>query len=106
MKILQSDIFGEKHNSVQEKEKKQSLAASPKPFKDISIHDGINEGNATSEAMLIHRVIQKKIMYSGISTEKQREVLMRVLINEMKIKSGECDATTATRDSLITFFGK
>ena len=106
MQILQNDIFGTKHNTLQEKEKKQSLAAASKTFKEVTLLDGINEINATNEAMLIHRVLQKKILYAGLSTQKQKEIFLRILENEMKIKSGQIEAVTATRDSLLAFFGR
>ena len=106
LQILQKDIFGESHKNVQEKEKKQSASSGYKPFREITLSDGINEKNLTADSMLILRVLQKKLIYRGLGSEELREKFLRVFQNELLIKSGKLDSATAVRDSLISFFGK
>lgn len=104
--ILQNDIFGKKHNTVLQKEKKQTSTSAAKSFHNVTIIDGIDEIKAGNDAMLIHRILQKKLLYAGNLDRKQREIFMKILKNEMEIKSGKIDAITATRDSLLAFFVK
>lgn len=105
MDILQNDIFGKKHNTKIEKEKKQS-GSSSKKFPTVTLKDGINETQVASDAMLNHRVLEKKLIYSGLTTSQQRQTFMKIVKNELSIKAGLIDAATATRDSLISFFVK
>ena len=103
MKIMQNDIFGKQHNAVTEKEKKPSMAA-PKNFPSITLNDGLNEAEASANAMLIHKMLQKRLISGNLSTQRQIDVFMRVLNNELSIKSGQMDPATATRDSLLAFY--
>lgn len=103
--ILQNDIFGKKHSTVLQKEKKQTPSA-PKNFPNVTIIDGNDEIKAANDAMLIHRILQKKLLYAGNLDKKQREIFMKILKNEMEIKAGKIDSVTATRDSLLAFFVK
>ncbi len=103
MKILQNDIFGNSHDTKPEKEKKPPMAA-PKNFPTISLRDGLNESQANADAMLFHRILQKKMIYEGLKTERQRNVFMKILKNELSIKAGLLDSVSASRDSLIAFY--
>ncbi|MDR3031209.1 MAG: hypothetical protein LBU35_02375 [Holosporales bacterium] len=106
MELLQQDIFGEKHKTIQEKEKKQPTSAASKAFREMSLADGINEKEITNEFMLILRILQRKILFSGLLSTKTKDMFLRILLNELSIKSGKTDPATAVRDSLIAFFGK
>ena len=103
MEILQNDIFGKHHNTQPEKDKKPSMAA-PKSFPSITLNDGLNEAEASANAMLIHKMLQKRLLASNLRTQRQIDAFMRVLNNELSIKSGQMDPATATRDSLISFY--
>ncbi|MBR1479695.1 MAG: hypothetical protein IJ599_02235 [Alphaproteobacteria bacterium] len=105
MKILQNDIFGQKHDTKPEKEKKVSMAA-PKSFPNISLKSGLSEAQTVNDFVLIHRVLLKRLMGGGLTTKQQREVFAKVVKNELSIKSGRTDTLAATRDSLLAFFGK
>ncbi|MDR2666876.1 MAG: hypothetical protein LBB34_02040 [Holosporales bacterium] len=106
MTILQSDIFGTKHQVTNEREKKKQEppAAQKKVFHEITIRDGLDTRKVTNDAMLIHRILQKKLIYSGLTTEKQRSAFIRILKNELSIKQGAVEPMTATRDSLLSIF--
>lgn len=103
MKIMQNDIFGQLHDTKPEKEKKTSMAAA-KNFPSVTLNDGLNESEASANAMLIHKILEKRLINGGLSTKLQQEIFQRVLNNELAIKSGLLEASTATRDSLISFF--
>lgn len=103
MKILQNDIFGKKHDTKPEKEKKVA-ASSPKTFPGISLKDEITESQATANAMLIHRGLERKLIYSRLESTQAQKKFIKILKNELKIKAGIIDTVTATRDSLLTFF--
>ena len=103
MKIMQNDIFGQLHDTKPEKEKKPSMAVS-KNFPSITLNDGLNENEASVNAMLIHKILEKRLISGGLSTKLQQEIFLRVLNNELSIKSGQLEPSTATRDSLIAFF--
>lgn len=105
MKILQNDIFGQKHDTNPEKEKKVSMAA-PKSFPNISLKSGLSEAQTVNDFVLIHRVLLKRLVGSGLPTKLQREVFAKVVKNELFIKAGRIDTLTATRDTLLAFFGK
>ncbi len=103
MKIMQNDIFGQLHDTKPEKEKKLSMAV-PKNFPSITLNDGLNEIEASANAMLIHKILEKRLINGGLETQLQQAIFQRVLNNELSIKSGQLDPSTATRDSLIAFF--
>lgn len=100
---MQNDIFGQLHETSPEKEKKTSMAMS-KNFPSITLNDGLNEAEASTNAMLIHKILEKRLLNSGLKTKLQQDMFLRVLNNELSIKSGQLDPATATRDSLIAFF--
>ena len=103
MEIMQNDIFGKLHNTKPEKEKKP-LLANPKNFPSVTLNDGLNEAEASANAMLIHKILQKRLLNGGLNTQHQQDIFMRILNNELAIKSGQLDPATATRDSLISFY--
>ena len=103
MEIMQNDIFGKHHNARPEKDKKPSMAA-PKSFPRNTLDDGLNEAEASANAMLIHKILQKRLVSGNLCTQRQIDVFMRILSNELAIKSGLMEASTATRDSLISFY--
>ena len=103
MEIMQNDIFGKLHNTKPEKEKKTSMAI-PKSFPSVTLNDGINESEASANAMLIHKILQKRLVNAGLKNRRQQEIFTRVISNELAIKSGQLDPATATRDSLISFY--
>jgi hypothetical protein len=106
VEILQNDIFGVGHkvSQTQDKRERSSETGSTKSFRNISLNDGVSESVATNDSMLIHRILQRKIMYSNKLDKDKKRVLFRILCNELNIKSGNVDAYTASRDSLIAFF--
>lgn len=108
IQILQKDIFGDYDKTATEKspEKKQSSAGGYKPFREITLSDGINEKNLSADAMMILRVLQRKLIYRGLSSKALQAKFLRVFRNELLIKSGKLDPATSVRDSLISFFGK
>ncbi len=100
---MQNDIFGQLHDTKPAKEKTPSMAA-PKNFPSITLNDGLNEAEASVNAMLIHKILEKRLLNGGLSSKLQQDIFQRILNNELSIKSGQLDPTTATRDSLISFF--
>jgi hypothetical protein len=106
MEIFQNDIFGVKHQTsdLDQNRKPPQPTGNAKPFRQIGLTDGIDEEVASNDAMLIHRILQKKLLYSGLSSKKQRDVLLRILYNEMNIKAGNIEPATASRDSLLASF--
>ncbi|MDR2458567.1 MAG: hypothetical protein LBD43_00515 [Holosporales bacterium] len=103
MKILQCDIFGGMHSVGNDTSIRKVTATSPpskKPL-DININNGINKAQAAGDAMLIHRVLQKRLVWSGLKTPKQLRALVELVRNEMLIKDGVIDPETATRTSLL-----
>ena len=103
MKVMQNDIFGKQHDLAPVKEKKPSLA-NQKSFPSITLNDGLNEAEASSNAMLIHKILEKRMLTKGLNSSLNQRVFMRILNNELAIKSGLMDSATATRDSLISFY--
>lgn len=103
MKVLQNDIFGQKHDLNPEKEKKSSSTTS-KSFPSISLIDGLHEAQATANAMLVHRALEKKLIFGGMPLSHQKKIFMNILKNELSIKAGIVDPLTATRDSLLSFY--
>jgi hypothetical protein len=103
LKILQNDIFGNKQSC--EVTKPVVKAAPPKKFPSITMHNGINELQAANDAMLVHRALQKKLTFSGLTTKKQLSSLLKIVENEINLPRGIIDPVTATRDSLIKFYG-
>lgn len=105
MEIAQKDIFGTSHKlSEDKKEKSKPSASAAKSFPNVTIASGINELQATGDAMLIHRILQRKLIYSGLSEQKRLAIFLRILKNETSIKAGIIEPATATRDSLLAFF--
>ena len=102
MKVMQKDILGESHNTIQEKEKSKKTATTTKPFPTINLVSAINEDQAIADAMLNHRSLQRRQLYGNIDKEK----FLRIFTNELKIKAGIIEASTATRDSLLTTVNK
>jgi hypothetical protein len=105
--VLQKNIIG--GESVVDSPKERNVVAKksvPANFFDMSIKDGLDAKYSDECSMIVHRIIQKRILFSGIKTEKQRDIFLKTLQNEIDIKIGEIDACTATRDSLISFFVK
>ncbi|MDR2075039.1 MAG: hypothetical protein LBP31_02345 [Holosporales bacterium] len=99
MEIFQKDILGGGISINSEKSKKfseKSESAAKKEYKPITIYDGIDEKHAEANAMLIHRFLQKKT--------KNKNLLIKLLKNEMNIKNGKMEVTTAVRDSLLSVF--
>lgn len=103
MKVLQNDIFGQKHDLNPEKEKKSSSATS-KSFPTISLLDGLHEAQAAANAMLVHRALEKKLIFGGMTSSHQKKIFMKILKYELSIKAGIIDSLTATRDSLLSFY--
>ncbi|MDR1476472.1 MAG: hypothetical protein LBI20_04140 [Holosporales bacterium] len=105
MEILQINIFGDEHNQSDEKQKKANQPVTTyKKYKDISLDDGILENSVTNDSMLIHRILQRKLIYTGLTSDKQKKAFARILDNEINIKRGKESQITATRDSLLAFF--
>lgn len=105
MNVLQHDILGQKHETKKEKEKKPSMA-SPKNFPNITLAEGLDDIQANTNSMLTHRILEKKLIYGGLKTKQARKSFMKILKNELSIKAGILDPTTASRDSLVEFFIK
>jgi hypothetical protein len=106
MEITQRDIFGNGHKllATEEKQKKVGTTPSQKGYVDISLKDGLLESAAANDAILIHRILQRKLIYSGLTMTKQGSAYLRVFENELRIKRGRAIPSTATRDSLLAFF--
>jgi hypothetical protein len=100
MKVFQRDLLGNKIEIQTGKAKKESKPVSAPPpkkeFKSITLNIGIDAKQAEAEAMLTHRVLQKR----ALNLSK----LLKILKNEIAIKAGQKDAVTAVRDSLIRFY--
>jgi hypothetical protein len=103
VKILQCDIFGNTHSAGGEAPGKKTLTTSTSSKKniDVNINSGINKAQAAGDAMLIHRVLQKRLVWSGLKTQKQLSTLVKLVRNEMLIKAGAIETETATRNSLL-----
>lgn len=98
MKIIQNDIFGMPCD-IKGSQKHVKAIVIEKQYRDVNISDGSNEISAANDAMLIHRILQKKSLKN-----MNQQVFLRILENEMRIKSGDIDSVTAVRDSLLNFF--
>ncbi|MDR3224089.1 MAG: hypothetical protein LBT03_00660 [Holosporales bacterium] len=107
MKIIQHDILGAKLvvNEKSEKQKPFSVAA-VKGYVDVTLATGFSESQATSDFMLVHRILQKKLIASGLMSKNSTSCLLKIVMNEMNIKAGNIEASSATRDSLLLFFMK
>lgn len=103
MEVFQRNISGSGNTISTTKEKKSAEKQEKKPFPEIKIEGGINEKQAESDSMLIHRSLQRKIIFDGL---KKRNTFLKIINNEINIKIGATDAVTATRDSLLSFFAK
>ncbi|MDR1289304.1 MAG: hypothetical protein LBJ77_02830 [Holosporales bacterium] len=102
VEISQMDIFGNGHRLNEEKEKKPTSPQSPsKGYREVSLEDGLLESSAATDAVLIHRILQRKLIYSGLTTDKQKLAFLRVFENEMRIKGGKQNPITSTRYSLL-----
>lgn len=110
MDVFQKNILGGGDVVSSKKDIKSSAPKKSsdvkKPFVDVTIMDAVENERAEGSAMLIHRVLQKKIIYGGMKSSESMHKFLKVVNNEMMIKMGELDAGTATRDSLIEFFAK
>lgn len=104
MEILQNDIFGKKHQTKEEKPKKSTPQA--KEFVNVKLRNGLSESAASNDAMLIHRVLQRKLIYAGLKSINQKSAFLKILKNELEIKTGKKDPVSAVRDSLLEFFAK
>ena len=105
MEIIQNDIFGKKHQTKNEKIKKPTNSQT-KDFVNVTLQNGLHEQDAITDAMLIHRVLQRKLIYSGLNNIKNKSAFLTILKNELKIKKGKTDPVSAVRDSLLEFFIK
>ncbi len=103
MEIFQRNIVGGGNTISTIKEKKHVAKQAKKLFPKININSGINEKQTESDTMLIHRFLQKKIIFRGI---QDKNLLLKIINNEIDIKLGLQDAITASRDSLLSFFVK
>ncbi|MDR1332926.1 MAG: hypothetical protein LBJ69_00770 [Holosporales bacterium] len=107
VKILQRDIFGVAaqdgvgHGAVQTQQAAAPTRAPAKKFPSINIDSGISSAQAAGDAMLIHRSLQKKLMWSELKTARQFRTFMGIVQNEMAIKAGLVEPVTATRDSIL-----
>ncbi|MDR0553160.1 MAG: hypothetical protein LBG13_03665 [Holosporales bacterium] len=72
-------------------------------YRSITLRDGCDGKNAESDSMLIHRILQRKVIYGGLNSSDLRSILLKIIKNEMAIKIGEIDSVSATRDSLIIY---
>ncbi|MDR1488546.1 MAG: hypothetical protein LBI26_02300 [Holosporales bacterium] len=108
MKIFQKDLTGAYVEVCADSSKKvrEKTVSAARQYRDITVMDGVDEGNAEADAMLIHRILQKKVIYGGFSKEYKKKLLLKILNSEISIKRGEIDSVSATRDSLLSYFGK
>ena len=98
--IKQRDIF-ERLNTGNTKVKDIKILNNKKYFPSVTLESGINELQLQSDSMLIHRILQKRLLsYLNKNIIK----FIRILINEMSIKSGKQDVIVNTRDSLLAYF--
>jgi hypothetical protein len=106
VEITQMDIFGNGHKlSAEEKPKKVGpIPSSAKGYVDITLKDGLLESSAANDAILIHRILQRKLIYGGLTVTNQQSAYLRIFENEMRIKRGKELPSTASRDSLLAFF--
>lgn len=105
MDVIQNDIFGKKHQIKNEKIKKP-ITPQSKDFFNVKLENGLYEQEAINNAMLIHRILQRKLIYSGLNNIQHKAKFLKVLKNELEIKRGKKDPVSAVRDSLIEFFVK
>lgn len=103
IKVLQNDILGNKVSISDEKIKEKS-PTKPREFKNISILDGNDQKYLESDYMLMLRIMQKRILYKVNQSPKMKNLFLKLIHNEMKLKLGELDSVSATRDSLISYF--
>jgi hypothetical protein len=106
MEIFQNDLFGNRHlESESSRGKPRALtSAPPQQFRQVCLEDGLDEAIASGDSMLIHRILQKKILYQRPINKERVGILLKVLHNEMSIKSGKIEPSTASRDSLLAFY--
>jgi hypothetical protein len=106
MEILQKDIFGNDHKLIaKDKPNKVTMTqSSSRSYGNISLENGLLETFVSNDAILIHRILQRKLIYSGFTSDKQRAAFLQIFDNEMRIKRGKVSPVTAARDSLLAFF--
>lgn len=96
----QLDIFGKRPNTKEQNSTNSiSNSVSTKKFYPmVSLLSGLNELELQNDFMLIHRILQRRL-----KTDINRNImtLIQVVYNEMLIKSGRMDISTATRNSLL-----
>ena len=104
------DIFGNEHNTIinsktDVKSNKNSTNKnfSSKNFLKISLD--LDTTQMQSDYVLIHRIIQKRLINSLVSNPHNLNLasFLKIFSNELKIKSGKLDIVNATRDSLLEY---
>ena len=109
MEIFQTDIFGNRQNTGLDPNKKDKKQDNPskktREYRDVTLNDGLlDEKNIEGDAMLILRILQRKMLYSGLSSIKSGKIFRNIVANEMSIKLGDTDSITAVRSSLVEYF--
>jgi hypothetical protein len=105
--IFQRDITGalievDPHVAKKALIGKEKAHAPTAGYRNITLRDGVDEKNAESDAMLIHRILQRKVIYGGLASSSSKSLFLKIIGNEIAIKTGEIDPISATRDSLIS----
>ncbi len=111
------DIFGNKQSESTNINNVISNSKTKKIFPKIDINIGLNNNQLQSDSVLIHRLLQKKLLSnlekntvlsnkisSNLETNIQK--FMRILINEMKTKQSNYDINLITRDTLLEYYVK
>lgn len=100
LKTAQLDIFGKPSEASETKggSAGNTVANKKKFYPVVTLATGLNDVEIQNDFMLVHRILQRKLR-SNLS--RNIEKLVQIVYNEMLIKSGSMEITTATRTSLL-----
>lgn len=92
MEINQRPLF----QLAKQENKNTNSDKNNKIFPNIKLSAGLYHKQLLNDFILIHRILQKR--------SKTIKKLTYTVLNEMKIKNGELDTISLTRDTLINYY--
>ncbi len=100
MAIEQKSLFGAPNSPLQAAKPAKPMAAPRPPLPALSLNQGFNNQELTSEAVFWHRLI---INQNGRSLDdpRARRRFVRAVLSEMKIKQGRSSPSNLMRDMLL-----
>lgn len=90
-------------NANNSSEIKQSTNKNKSNFPKIDINIGLNNNQLQSNSVLIHRLLQKRLIGD---LNKNMQKFIKILVNEMNSKTNKYDIDIITRDTLLEYYIK